>query len=31
VARFVASLIGEDIGFLSGETLYIDGAQAIAH
>lgn len=31
VARFVAALLGEDIAFLSGETLYIDGAQAIAH
>jgi NAD(P)-dependent dehydrogenase (short-subunit alcohol dehydrogenase family) len=31
VARFVAALFGEDIAFLSGETLYIDGAQAIAH
>ncbi len=31
VARFVAALLAEDIAFLSGETLYIDGAQAIAH
>lgn len=31
VARLVASLLEEDIGYLTGETLYIDGAQGIAH
>lgn len=31
VARLVGALIAEDIPFLTGETLYIDGAQAIAH
>jgi len=31
VARLVASLFCEDIGFLSGETIYIDGGQSIAH
>ncbi|MBE0593616.1 MAG: SDR family oxidoreductase [Gemmatimonadales bacterium] len=31
VARFVASLFTSDIPFLTGETLYIDGAQSIAH
>ncbi|ODT34776.1 MAG: short-chain dehydrogenase [Lautropia sp. SCN 70-15] len=31
VARLVASLFTSDIPFLTGETLYIDGAQGIAH
>lgn len=31
VARLVASLFSEDIGFLTGETIYIDGGQSIAH
>jgi NAD(P)-dependent dehydrogenase (short-subunit alcohol dehydrogenase family) len=31
VARLVAALFGEDISFLSGETIYIDGGQGIAH
>ena len=31
VARLVASLCSEDITFLSGETIYIDGGQGIAH
>ena len=31
VARLVASLYRADLGFLSGETIYIDGAQSIAH
>lgn len=31
VARFVTTLVAEDIPFLTGETLYIDGGQAIAN
>ena len=31
VARLVASIFSEDIRFLTGETIYIDGAQGIAH
>ncbi len=31
VARLVASLFCEDIGFLTGETIYMDGGQSIAH
>ena len=31
VARLVAALYSENLGFLSGETIYIDGAQGIAH
>ncbi|MDA1308068.1 MAG: SDR family NAD(P)-dependent oxidoreductase, partial [Proteobacteria bacterium] len=31
VARFVAALIGEDIPFATGETYYLDGAQAISN
>jgi NAD(P)-dependent dehydrogenase (short-subunit alcohol dehydrogenase family) len=31
VARLVAALFAEDIPFLSGETIYLDGAQGIAH
>lgn len=30
VARLVASLFGEDIAFLTGETIYVDGGQAMA-
>lgn len=31
VARLVAALFSEDIPFLTGETIYVDGAQGIAH
>ena len=31
VARFVAAIVVEDITFLTGETFYIDGGQAIAN
>lgn len=31
VARLVSSLFASDIAFLTGSTLYIDGAQSIAH
>ncbi len=31
VARLVAAIFTEDIPFLSGETIYIDGGQGIAH
>lgn len=31
VARFVASVFSDDIPFLTGETMYIDGGQGIAH
>lgn len=31
VARLVASLYAMNISFLSGETIYIDGAQGVAH
>jgi len=31
VARFVAAIVTEDIPFLTGETFYIDGGQAIAN
>ncbi|MBE0625889.1 MAG: SDR family oxidoreductase [Burkholderiales bacterium] len=31
VARLVAALFREDLRFLSGETIYVDGAQGIAH
>ena len=31
VARLVAALCGEDLQFLTGETIYIDGGQGIAH
>ncbi len=31
VAKLVAAIYSEDIPFLSGETIYIDGAQGIAH
>lgn len=31
VARLVAALLAEDIPFFTGETLYLDGAQGVAH
>ena len=31
VARLVAAIYGEDLPFLTGETIYIDGGQGIAH
>jgi NAD(P)-dependent dehydrogenase (short-subunit alcohol dehydrogenase family) len=31
VARFIGALFAERIGFLTGETIYIDGGQGIAH
>jgi NAD(P)-dependent dehydrogenase (short-subunit alcohol dehydrogenase family) len=31
VAKLVAAIFSEDIPFLSGETIYLDGAQGIAH
>lgn len=31
VARFVAAIVTEDIPFLTGETFYIDGGQAISN
>lgn len=31
VARFVAAIVAEDIPFLTGETFYIDGGQAISN
>lgn len=31
VARLIAALFCEELGFLTGETLYIDGGQGIAH
>ena len=31
VARLVATLASQDLEFLSGDTIYIDGAQGIAH
>lgn len=31
IARFVAAVYSEDIPFLTGETIYIDGGQGIAH
>jgi NAD(P)-dependent dehydrogenase (short-subunit alcohol dehydrogenase family) len=31
VAKLVAAVFSEDVPFLSGETIYIDGAQGIAH
>ena len=30
VARLVAAIFAEDIPFLTGETIYIDGGQGIA-
>jgi NAD(P)-dependent dehydrogenase (short-subunit alcohol dehydrogenase family) len=29
IARFVVSLFAADVGFLTGETIYIDGAQSV--
>lgn len=31
VAKLVAAIYGEDIPFLNGETIYLDGGQGIAH
>jgi NAD(P)-dependent dehydrogenase (short-subunit alcohol dehydrogenase family) len=31
VARLVAAIFTEDIAFLTGETIYVDGGQGIAH
>lgn len=31
IARLVAAVFSEDIAFLTGETIYIDGGQGIAH
>ena len=31
IAKLVAAIFDEDIPFLNGETIYIDGAQGIAH
>jgi NADP-dependent 3-hydroxy acid dehydrogenase YdfG len=31
LARLVAAIFTEDIPFLSGETIYIDGGQGVAH
>lgn len=31
IARLVAAIFSEDMPFLTGETIYIDGAQGIAH
>ena len=31
VARLVAALFSEDLPFLTGETIYVDGGQGIAH
>ncbi len=31
VARIVASLFGEDVPFLTGATIYLDGGQGMAH
>ena len=31
IARLVAAIFSEDISFLTGETIYIDGGQGIAH
>ncbi len=31
VAKLIAAIFSEDIPFLTGETIYIDGAQGIAH
>jgi len=31
IARLVAAIFGEDIPFLNGETIYVDGGQGIAH
>ena len=31
IAKLVAALFDEDIPFLTGETIYIDGGQGMAH
>jgi NAD(P)-dependent dehydrogenase (short-subunit alcohol dehydrogenase family) len=31
VARLIAALFCEELAFLTGETVYIDGGQGIAH
>ena len=31
IGRMVAAIFAEDIAFLTGETIYVDGAHAIAH
>src|SRR3954465_11874336 len=31
IARLVAAIYSEDIAFLTGETIYIDGGQGMAH
>jgi NAD(P)-dependent dehydrogenase (short-subunit alcohol dehydrogenase family) len=31
IAKLVAALCAEDLPFLTGETIYIDGGQGIAH
>jgi NAD(P)-dependent dehydrogenase (short-subunit alcohol dehydrogenase family) len=31
VARLIGALFSEDIGFLTGETIYVDGAHALNH
>jgi NAD(P)-dependent dehydrogenase (short-subunit alcohol dehydrogenase family) len=31
VARLVGALFADDIPFLTGETIYIDGGQGMAH
>jgi len=31
VARLVAAIFSEDIPFLTGEMIYLDGGQGIAH
>ena len=31
MARLVAAIVTEDIPFLTGETFYIDGGQAISN
>ena len=31
VARLVGAVFTEDIPFLTGETIYVDGGQGIAH
>jgi NAD(P)-dependent dehydrogenase (short-subunit alcohol dehydrogenase family) len=31
VARLVAALFAERLSFMTGETIYIDGGQSIAH
>jgi NAD(P)-dependent dehydrogenase (short-subunit alcohol dehydrogenase family) len=31
IARLVAAIFGEDLDFLTGETIYIDGGQSMNH